>query len=113
ESRPNSKRNRELRRLREPAGGELATDPSRPYDSPMPPRRRYLRSFEAGSLLETFLVAAVVAILAIRFFLRVTGYPQIGGSRFHIAHMLWGGVLMAAAIIVLLSFLDRAATHLA
>src|SRR5207244_2573005 len=45
--------------------------------------------------------------------LRLAGYPQLGGSHLHVAHMLWGGVLMAAAIILLLSFLDRASHHLA
>jgi len=59
--------------------------------------------------MERFLVAAVASVLAIRVFLRLTGYPQIGGSGLHIAHMLWGGILMLASIIILLSFLNSAA----
>lgn len=47
------------------------------------------------------------AVLAIRFILRITGYPSIGGARFHIAHMLWGGLLMALALLLCLSFLGN------
>ncbi len=46
-------------------------------------------------------------MLAIRFFLRMTGYPSIGGARFHIAHMLWGGLLMTAALLAALSYLGN------
>lgn len=46
-------------------------------------------------------------MLAIRFILRITGYPSIGGARFHIAHMLWGGLLMALALLLCLSFLGN------
>jgi hypothetical protein len=45
--------------------------------------------------------------MAIRFILRLTGYPSLGGARFHIAHMLWGGLLMAAALLICLSFLGN------
>ena len=45
---------------------------------------------------------AVFTILAIRGFLAVTGYPQLGGDSLHIAHMLWGGLFMLASIIILL-----------
>ena len=71
------------------------------------------RNFYAGNYLENFLVAAVAAVLGIRLFLKMTGYPQIGGSSLHIAHMLWGGLLMLVSIIILLSFLNRASERLA
>lgn len=45
---------------------------------------------------------AVFTILAIRGFLAITGYPQLGGDSLHIAHMLWGGLFMLVAIILLL-----------
>jgi hypothetical protein len=75
--------------------------------------RRYLRDFDGETNLDLFLVAAVTAVLVIRFSLAVTGYPQLGGDRLHIAHVLWGGMLMVAALIILLSFLDRAPRRLA
>lgn len=76
-------------------------------------QRFFIRSFRADVLLESFLVGAVASVLAIRLFLSLTGYPQIGGGGLHIAHMLWGGLLMLAAIIILLSFLSRAAEQVA
>ena len=51
----------------------------------------FIRNLEAGNYLENFLVSAVSAILVIRLFLKLTGYPQISNSTLHIAHLLWGG----------------------
>lgn len=58
----------------------------------------------ASSHLAGFLVAAVVTVLATRGLLATLGYPQLGGNGLHIAHVLWGGLLMAVAFVVLLSF---------
>ena len=58
----------------------------------------------AGSHLAGFVVAAVVTVLLTRAFLAAAGYPQLGGGGLHIAHVLWGGLLMALAFVVLLSF---------
>jgi hypothetical protein len=60
-----------------------------------------------GQFFETFFVAAVAAILVIRAFLATTGYPRLGGGGLHIAHMLWGGLLMLLALVLLLAFLGR------
>ena len=54
-----------------------------------------------------FLVSAVSTVLLIRFYLHLTGYPTVGGSSLHIAHMLWGGLLMLAALVILLAYLGR------
>src|SRR6266700_2919755 len=67
----------------------------------------FIRNLDAGKLLETFLVSAVAAFLGVRFFLGVTGYPRLGGGGLHIAHMLWGGTLMVAAVLLLLSYLGQ------
>ena len=71
------------------------------------------RRADAGSHLEAFFVAAVMSVLAIRLFLDLTGYPQIGGGGLHIAHMLWGGLLMLLALAVLLSLIGRAGERFA
>jgi hypothetical protein len=71
------------------------------------------RNADAPVLLETFLVAAVASFLGIRAFLAVTGYPRIGGGGLHVAHMLWGGLLMLVALGILAIFLDRSAQHVA
>jgi hypothetical protein len=58
----------------------------------------------ATSHLTGFLASAVVTVLLVRAFLAAAGYPQIGGGGLHIAHVLWGGLLMALAFVLLLSF---------
>ena len=79
------------------------------YVPPPPlPRHAYpARSVEATTLLERFFVSAVVAILLIRAWLALTGYPQIGGHGLHIAHMLFGGIGMLIALLASLTFLGR------
>src|SRR6202011_2818732 len=72
-----------------------------------PLRPFFIRNLDAGQLLETFLVSAVAALLSVRFFLGVTGYPRLGGGGLHIAHMLWGGALLVAAVMILLSYLGH------
>lgn len=64
---------------------------------------------EASEQIEAFLVSGVLAVLGIRLYLELTGYPTIGGANLHIAHMLWGGILMLIALLVLLGFLGRGA----
>lgn len=59
------------------------------------------------------MVTAIGTILVVRFYLHLTGYPQVGGGTLHIAHMLWGGLLMAVSIGIQFSFLSRSATRLA
>ena len=71
-------------------------------------RVRLIRDFHSGAQLDLFLVAAVASVLLIRFYLVATGYPQIGSGTLHIAHMLWGGLLMMVALILLLAYLGRA-----
>jgi hypothetical protein len=71
------------------------------------------RSSDAGLFLETFLVAAVAAAILVRSYLALTGYPKVGNGELHIAHMLWGGLLMLVGIVVLLLFLDRPLQHAA
>jgi hypothetical protein len=76
-------------------------------------QRFFIRNINGDRYLASFLVSAVTAVLAIRLFLRLTGYPQLGGGPLHIAHMLWGGLLMLTAIIIVLSYLGEAAGRLA
>lgn len=68
-----------------------------------------MRNSDAPEYFESFLIAAIAAILLIRGFLHVTGYPTVGGDSLHIAHMLWGGVLMMAALVLLLGRLGKPA----
>lgn len=65
-----------------------------------------MRNSEAGHLFELFLVNSIASIIVIRVFLHLTGYPQLGGGGLHIAHMLWGGLLMLVSISILLFYLE-------
>ena len=56
--------------------------------------RVLVRDSDVGNLFELLLVISVTTILINRAFLALTGYPKIAFGSFHIAHMLWGGLLM-------------------
>jgi hypothetical protein len=71
------------------------------------PGGRVTRNAEGGQLFEAFLVAAVSTVLLGRWLLDLTGYPRLGGSGLHVAHLLWGGLLMLLALLLMLLFLDR------
>jgi hypothetical protein len=76
--------------------------------STQPLRRVFAaRSVTAPLLLEKFLVSAVASLLLLRFYLEITGYPQVGGNGLHIAHLLWGGLLMLVAIVIMLAYLGE------
>ncbi len=62
------------------------------------------RDPDGSTYLAGFLVAAVVTVMLTRALLAATGYPQLGGNGLHVAHVLWGGLLMAVAFVLLLSF---------
>lgn len=68
-------------------------------------RTIFYRNDRARDLLDAFFVSAVSCVLLVRFYLHITGYPQIGGGTLHIAHMLYGGILMLVAIVATLTFL--------
>ncbi|MFE5309163.1 hypothetical protein [Isoptericola sp. NPDC056605] len=66
------------------------------------------RDTSAVRHLVTFLVVAVATVLVTRFLLAASGYPQVGGGGLHVAHVLWGGLGMALAVVVLLSWVGPA-----
>jgi len=53
---------------------------------------------------ETYLLISLAAfagsVIVTRQFLSMTGYPQIGNSVLHIAHALWGGLLLLVAVLL-------------
>ncbi|WP_092806645.1 hypothetical protein [Rhodococcus globerulus] len=59
-------------------------------------------SYDRAALarFEVFLFASIATVLITRAYLAAMGYPQIGGGALHIAHVLWGGLLMAVAIVM-------------
>src|SRR4028119_1992848 len=57
-------------------------------------------------LLFTLLSFATTVIL-IRLFLSLTGYPQVGNNTLHIAHAIWGGLLLFIASLLTLILANR------
>jgi hypothetical protein len=67
------------------------------------------RSYDLLQLLWKMLLRPVATVVLTRGFLAATGYPQVGGSKFHIAHVLYGGLLLTFSLIAVLSLLSPAA----
>jgi len=76
------------------ADGEPASTvaPSRP-----PSSRRPVRREGAEHYLFLTLISFAGTVIATRSFLELTGYPRIGGGELHIAHALFGGILLFVA----------------
>jgi hypothetical protein len=75
--------------------------------------RGIMRNLEGGRHLDSVLMFAVSTVLVIRFSLALAGYPKLGGETLHIAHVLWGGLLMLVSLVLLLSCLGRRVHELA
>lgn len=75
--------------------------------------RFFYRNIRARDQFEIFLLSAIGSVLAIRFYLEITGYPQIGVGGLHIAHILYGGFFMAAGTILTTAFLGLRIQRLA
>ncbi len=75
--------------------------------------RRLPRRVDLGAQLDTLLICAVVTILIVRTELYLTHYPQLGGHGLHIAHLLWGGLLMLISLSLLLAFVTPSVRQLA
>jgi len=58
------------------------------------------------------LITLAFSVIATRTFLELTGYPQLGGSTLHIAHAIWGGLLLYAAALLPLVLANRWALYL-
>ncbi|HKU58491.1 MAG TPA: hypothetical protein VJP39_02700 [Gaiellaceae bacterium] len=74
---------------------------------------RLRRSYDLHQNLTIMLVCAVATVVLTRAFLAATGYPQVGGSKFHIAHVLYGGLLLTFSLISVIGLLSPAARPLA
>ncbi len=53
------------------------------------------------------LVTFALTVVALRGILKLTGYAQIGNDTVHIAHVLWGGLALFAAALLLLAISNR------
>ncbi|WP_207930657.1 hypothetical protein, partial [Streptomyces hainanensis] len=72
------------------------------------------RALGAAGAVKLFALSGIATVLATRAFLAQAGYPELGGggSDLHIAHMLWGGLLMMVAVLLALCLLGRSGRQL-
>lgn len=56
----------------------------------------------ADSFLILMIASFAITVIVVRVFLELTGYPQVGNSVFHVAHLLYGGLLLFAAVVIVL-----------
>lgn len=69
--------------------------------------RSAVRRHDAEDYLLIYLVAFGVTVVLTRVYLQLTGFPQLGNSVLHIAHALWGGLLLFVAVLLPLAFANR------
>ena len=66
-----------------------------------------VRRDRAEEYILTSLVAFAVTVIITRAYLELAGYPQIGNDVLHIAHALWGGLLLIIAVFLPLAYANR------
>ncbi|MCK4741168.1 MAG: hypothetical protein KAS80_02685 [Anaerolineales bacterium] len=69
--------------------------------------RKPVRRGDAEKYLRYTLLSFALTVTLIRLFLAITGYPQLGGGEFHIAHVLWGGLALFSAVLLSLILTNR------
>ncbi len=78
----------------------------------MKPKRKpiiFLKLIERDNAVRYMMISMlsfVVTVAVVRTFLALTGYPQIGSGTLHIAHVLWGGLILYIAAILPLIYLN-------
>ena len=78
----------------------------------MQPNRKFLKFWKlvqrenAVRYMMISLLSFVATVSVVRSFLALTGYPQIGSGTLHIAHVLWGGLILYIAAILPLIYLN-------
>jgi hypothetical protein len=83
------------------ACGETMTDP---ITSRI---RRPVRRGGVQRYLMLTLLSFAASVAGTRLLLELTGYPQLGSSELHIAHVLWGGLLLFVAALLPLIYANR------
>jgi hypothetical protein len=69
--------------------------------------RRPVRREGGETYLFLTLLSFGASVALTRLFLELTGYPQLGGSTLHIAHVLWGGLFLFIGAILPLIYANR------
>lgn len=66
-----------------------------------------VKRHRAGFYVLISLVTFALTVVTVRGILKLTGYAQLGNDTVHIAHVLWGGLALFAAALVLLTVSNR------
>jgi hypothetical protein len=66
-----------------------------------------VRRVGAERYLRHTLIWFALTVIVVRSALAATGYPRLGGSQLHIAHVLWGGLFLFGAAVTPLLFANR------
>jgi hypothetical protein len=69
--------------------------------------RKPVRRPGADTNLLIMLLSFALSVSLTRLFLELSGYPQLGGGSLHIAHVLWGGLLLFVATLLPLTLANR------
>jgi hypothetical protein len=67
----------------------------------------------ADQYLLVTIAAFAVTVAGVRWYLDLAGYPTIGGGDIHLAHVLWGGLLLVVAAILPILLVGRRSLMLA
>ena len=73
----------------------------------LPHVRTPVRRAGAAHYVLLTVVSFGISVSLTRLYLALTNYPQLGGGEFHIAHMLWGGILLFLAALLPLLLSNR------
>ena len=71
------------------------------------PIRKLVRRSAAGRYVLIVLLCLATSVSLTRFFLELSDYPQLGNDELHIAHVLWGGLLLMSGALLPLLFANR------
>jgi hypothetical protein len=71
------------------------------------PLRKPVEREGAEFYLFLLLLSFAASIAFTRLFLELTGYPQLGNQTLHIAHVLWGGLLLFISALLMLIYANR------
>ncbi len=72
-----------------------------------PRTRKPVKRTRAERYILVSLICFGLTVVVTRVYLELTGYPQIGNAVLHIAHALWGGLLLFLAVLVTLILANR------
>ena len=61
----------------------------------------------ADHYVRLILLSFAITVSVTRFYLKLTGYPQLGNGTLHIAHLLWGGLALFISAILMAVYANR------